>query len=122
MSEDTFREIERAHEAKYKLDEELRFKVQCVRNRRLGAWAAERMGMAPADAEAYAKRIVGLGLDPGGMVPLIETILADLGAAGVEVDRAEIVGAIDRFDAEALVRLSGDYPQPLGSDHIRVGG
>ena len=76
--QDTFREIERGHEAKYKLDEELRFKAQCRRTRLLGLWAAQHMGMARAEAEAYAKRLVALNLERPGTAHIAARVLADL--------------------------------------------
>ena len=39
-----FSKRENAFEAKFKLDEELRFKATARRNRLLGVWAAEQMG------------------------------------------------------------------------------
>ncbi len=47
-----------AAEAKFKHDQELQFKVIARRNKLLGLWAAEQMGMSGQDAEAYAKQVV----------------------------------------------------------------
>ncbi len=120
--QDTFREIERGHEAKYKLDEELRFKAQCRRTRLLGLWAAQRMSMAPAEAEVYAKRLVALNLEQPGTAHIAAKVAADLDEAGVAVDETEIVVAIDRFYAEALASLAEDFPRALDRDHVQIGG
>ena len=120
--QDTFREIERGHEAKYKLDEELRFKAQCRRSRLLGLWAAQRMGMARAEAEAYAKRLVGLNLERPGTAHIASKVLGDLEETGVKVSEAEVVAAIDLFYAEALASLADDYPRALDRDHVQIGG
>ena len=40
------REIEKGHEAKYKLDEERRFKAECRRNKLFGLWIAEHLGLS----------------------------------------------------------------------------
>ena len=120
--QDTFREIERGHEAKYKLDEELRFKAQCRRTRLLGLWAAQRMGMARAEADAYAKRLVALNLERPGTAHIAEKVLADLDEAGVAAKETEVVAAIDQFYAEALTSLAEDFPQALGRDHLQIGG
>ena len=50
----TFSDREKAFEDKYKHDQELQFKVEARRNKLLGLWAAELMGLAGADAQAYA--------------------------------------------------------------------
>jgi hypothetical protein len=120
--QDTFREIERGHEAKYKLDEELRFKAQCRRTRLLGLWAAQRMGMARAEADAYAKRLVALNLERPGTAHIAAKVLADLDEAGVAANEAEIIAAIDQYYAEALASLAENFPEALDRDHVQVGG
>lgn len=122
MTVDNIREIERAHEAKYKLDEELRFKIQCRRNKLLGAWAAMRMGMATADGDVYAKRLVAMALERPGLSPVIETVAADLAAAGVTVDRGDLLAAAEQCESQATTSLANDYPQALGADHLQIGG
>ena len=51
----TFDDREKAFEAKYEHDEQLKFKVTARRNKLLGLWAAGLLGKTGADAEAYAK-------------------------------------------------------------------
>ena len=53
-----FNDRERAEEAKFAHDEEMHFRIQARRNRLLGQWAAERMGLSAVEAEAYAKSVV----------------------------------------------------------------
>ena len=55
--EDAFEERQKSEEAKYKLDQEQRFKARSRRNKLLGLWAAERMGLAGPEAEAYAMEV-----------------------------------------------------------------
>ena len=47
-----------AAEAKFTHDQEFQFKTIAQRNKLLGLWAAEQMGISGADAEAYAKQVV----------------------------------------------------------------
>jgi hypothetical protein len=54
----TFNEREEGFEKKFAHDEELRFKATARRNKLLGAWAAEKLGMTGAAAETYAKEVV----------------------------------------------------------------
>ena len=61
-----FNEREKAFEAKFKLDEELRFKANARRNRLLGVWAAEQMGLGESDADAYAKEVVKADFEKPG--------------------------------------------------------
>src|SRR6266478_1253213 len=54
----SFADREKEFEARFKHDQEFRFKATARRNRLLGMWAAQQMGLASADAEAYAKEVV----------------------------------------------------------------
>ena len=54
----TFDKREEGFEKKFALDEELLFKAAARRNKLLGLWAAEKLGLSGADAEAYAKSVV----------------------------------------------------------------
>ena len=53
----TFDRRKEGFEAKFARDEELRFKATARRNRLLGLWAAEKLGLEGAEAEAYAKSV-----------------------------------------------------------------
>ena len=64
----SFDKREEAFEKQFVHDEELRFKAVARRNRMLGLWAAEQLGLSGPDADAYAKNVVMVQLaegDPG---------------------------------------------------------
>ena len=48
----TFDKREEGFEKKFALDEELKFKSNARRNKLLGLWAAEKMGLSGDDAQA----------------------------------------------------------------------
>lgn len=122
MMTDTFREIEKGHEAKFKLDEELRFKVQSRRNKLFGLWAAEQLGLEGTEADAYARSLIRLGLERPGHDDVVKKVMEDLGAAGIDVgEREAYVGFADAH-ATALEQIASAYPMPLDSDHVQVGG
>ena len=54
----TFDKREEDFEKRFAHDEELRFKAIARRNKMLGLWAAEKLGLSGADAEAYARDVV----------------------------------------------------------------
>src|SRR5258706_8832826 len=58
MSMTTFDKREEGFEKQFAHDEDLRFKANARRNKLLGLWAAEKMGLGGADADAYAKAVV----------------------------------------------------------------
>jgi hypothetical protein len=118
---DTLREIEKGHEAKFKLDEELRFKAQCRRDKLLGLWAAERLGMTGSQADAYAKSLVRLGLDEGGGGNVVAKVMSDFEKMGVKRTQTDLMSAAKQFYATAIEQLSKDFPKALDRDHVRVG-
>ena len=61
----TFDKREDGFEKKFAHDEELRFKASARRNKMLGMWAAEKMGLTGAQAEAYAKEVVMADFEGG---------------------------------------------------------
>jgi hypothetical protein len=54
----TFDKREEDFEKRFAHDEELRFKAIARRNKTLGLWAAEKLGLSGADADAYAREVV----------------------------------------------------------------
>jgi len=118
---DKFREIEQSYEAKFKLDEELRFKVRSRRNKLFGLWAADRLGFADGDAESYARTLVRLELESAGHADLAAKVLDDLTSRGKGVIERDIRVALANAEATAMRQITDDYPTPLGSDHVRVG-
>ena len=67
-------------EARFRHDQELRFKSVARRNRLLGLWAAQRLGLLGDAAEAYAQRVVAAQFEPGGDKHVIDKLADDLGA------------------------------------------
>ncbi len=83
----TFNKREKAFEDKYKHDQDLQFKVDVRRNKLLGLWVAELLGLAGADAEAYAKEVVSADFEEPGDADVIRKIQAD--AAPKNLDLSE---------------------------------
>ena len=54
----TFDKREEGFEQQFAHDEELRFKATARRNKLIGLWAAEKLGLTGTEAESYAKSIV----------------------------------------------------------------
>ncbi len=103
-----FNDRERAEEAKYAHDEEVHFRIQVRRNRLLGTWAAEKMGLSAVEAEAYGKAVVQADFEEAGDEDVIRKLLGDLTSAGVEVDEAEIRTALEAKAVEAKRSLMGE--------------
>lgn len=119
---DMLREIEKGHEAKFKLDEELRFKVRCRAAKLFGLWAAERLGQSHEEARSYAQRLVARCAEAPGAGVVLEDVGADLVTAGVKMSEADLFAAYARCHASAAQQFADSYPTPLDRDHTQVGG
>ncbi|HZK88514.1 MAG TPA: DUF1476 domain-containing protein [Stellaceae bacterium] len=92
----TLEDREKEFEARFKHDQDLRFKVTARRNRLAGLWAAARMGLAGEAAGDYAKTIVAAEFD-GGDPHVVEKLVADLAAKGHAVTVAQVQFELDHF-------------------------
>jgi hypothetical protein len=101
----TFEEREKAFEAKYRHDQETRFKVTVRRNKLLGYWAAERLGLTGEDAEAYAKAVIAADFAKPGDDDVIEKILEDFTASGVEMSEHRLRKELDRLETVAKEQI-----------------
>ena len=103
-----FKDRERAEEAKFAMDEDTAFRVAARRNRLLGEWAAELMGLTPEETDAYAKAVVQADFEEAGDEDVIRKLLGDLVSAGVEIDEAGVRTALDEKMVEARRQLMGE--------------
>ena len=79
----TFDKREKAEEKKFALSSEAAFKVNARRNKLLGLWVAELLGLSGADAETYAKAVVMADFDEPGHEDVIRKVTGDLKAKGI---------------------------------------
>ena len=85
-----FEDRERAQEAKFAMDAETEFRVMAIRNKLLGLWAAELLGLAGEEAEVYAKSVVMADLEEPGDEDVFRKVRADFDAKGIQRSDAEI--------------------------------
>lgn len=96
-----FKDRETAFETKFARDEEMQFRVTARRNRLLGQWAAEKMGLTSEETDAYAKEVVAADFEEAGDEDVIRKLLGDLTSAGVDMDDAAIRTALSEKMVEA---------------------
>lgn len=97
----TFDDRERGFEAKFALDEEQEFRAIARRNKLLGLWAAEKMGLNAEGAEQYASAVVKADFEQPGEEDVFRKIAQDLEGSGIEVSGGEIRRKMDELAAEA---------------------
>ena len=104
----TFSERQKGFEKKFEHDQELAFKAKVRRNRLLGLWAAERMGLEGAAGVAYAKEVVAAEFDEGGDDGVIRKVVQDLAAKGVAIDNERVAFELKRCATEARKQIMAD--------------
>ena len=102
-----FNDRERGEEAKFAHDENMAFRVAARRNRLLGQWAAEKMGLTAEETDAYAKEVVQAEFEEAGDEDVIRKVLGDLTSAGCEIDEAGVRAALEDRNVEARRQLMG---------------
>ena len=101
----TFDNRENAFENKFAHDADLHFKITARRNKLLGHWAAEKMGLTAAEAAPYATSVVQADFEEAGDDDVVRKIVGDLSAAGVETDTAAITALLAEKTVEARRQL-----------------
>src|SRR5690349_3440657 len=71
-----------------------------LRNMLLGAWAAEKMGLMAADAEAYATALAALAADPLRS-DVFSKVRMDFDACGIAQSDGEILAKITELTLKA---------------------
>ena len=102
----TFNKREKGFEAGFAHDEELRFKAEARRNKLLGLWAAELLGLEEKSAEDYAKEVVRSDFVEPGHEDVFRKIHDDFQEYGVEKSEHQIRRTMDELMAVAFEQLS----------------
>ena len=100
----TFDKREEAFEKKFAIDEELKFKAEARRNRLIGLWAAEKLGITGDAATAYAREAVASAFAEGGDKAVVARLARDLSAKGVLED--EIRSRMSELLTQAIAQVN----------------
>jgi len=103
----TFDKRQEGFEAKFAHDEELKFKATARRNKLLGLWAAEKLGLTGDKAQAYAMSVVKAEFEEPGEEDVFRKVRADFDAAGVDQSDHQIRRTMDELMSKAIVELGG---------------
>ena len=94
-----------AYENKFALDESQKFKAEARRNKLLGLWTAEQLGLAGDEAAAYAKDVVAADFEEAGDGDVLRKVVGDLTAKGVPVSEPAIRAKMDELMATAILQV-----------------
>ena len=100
MENHMFEERENAFEAKYKHDQELRFKLIAKRNKQLGLWAAEILGKEGDDIDSYVLEVIKSDFEEAGDDDVMRKVAGDL--ADTEISEADVRIKMDALLGEVM--------------------
>ena len=101
----TFDKREEGFEKKFAHDEELRFRATARRNKMLGLWAAEKLGLSGDAANAYAKDVVMSDFEEGGDHDVFKKVRKDLDAKGVTLSDQDLRRAMNDLMEKAIAEV-----------------
>lgn len=104
----SFNDREKGFESKFAHDEDLRFKSAARRNKLLGLWAAEKMGLSGDDAEGYGREVVKADLEEPGEEDVFRKIRKDFDDKGIEQSDHQIRRAMTELMTEAVRQIQTD--------------
>ena len=98
----TFDNREKGYEAKFALDQDLKFKAESRRNKMLAEWAAAKLGITGSALEDYVKAVRKADLAEKGDEDVFRKVKQDFTDKGVAVTDAEIRAAMGEFLGTAV--------------------
>lgn len=101
----TFDKREDAFEKQFAHDEELKFKATARRNKLLGHWAAEKLGLSGAEADSYALGVVMAAFEGTDGHDVMHKIRKDFDANGVAQSDHQIARTMTEFMAKAIADI-----------------
>lgn len=103
----TMKDRENAFENKYAHDAEMQFKAEARRNKLLGLWAADLMGLTGDAAADYAKEVVKSDFEEAGDEDVYRKVSSDLGDKADEATiRAKMVSLMAEAKAQVMDETS----------------
>ena len=98
----TFDKRQEGFEKKFALDEEQRFKAMARRNKLLGLWAAEKLGLSGTEAEEYAKAVVRADFEEAGDEDVFRKVRGDFDAKNIAQSDHQIRRTMEELMQKAV--------------------
>src|ERR1700755_3605006 len=101
----TFDKREEGFEKKFAIDEEQKFKAEARRNKLLGLWVAEKLGLSGRAASDYAQTVVAAYVEKSVDAGVVHEVMADLAAKGIAITEAQIQEKMLELMAQAITQV-----------------
>lgn len=104
----SFDEREKAFEAKFRLDQELAFKVNARKDKILGRWAAKQLGLEGEALENYAKSVVEADFEEPGDADVVRKIMKDFKAKNINISEEHLHKEMEHALIEAKRQVAAE--------------
>jgi hypothetical protein len=84
---------------------ELKFKAAARRNKLLGQWAAEKLGLTGAEVDAYAKEVIAADFEEAGDEDVFRKLRKDFDAKGVKESDHQIRRTMQELMEKAVAQI-----------------
>lgn len=103
-----FDDREKSFETKAKHDAEQEFKAVARRNKLLGLWAAELIGISGDAAHEYAKDVVMCDFDEPGDDDVLRKVSVDFKDKGVDISDHQLRAKMDALLVDARLEIASE--------------
>ena len=97
----TFNDREKGFEAKFKLDQETEFRISARRNKLLGLWLAEKLGLNDSDIDNFVASVIASDLEEPGDEDVVRKCMSSIQERGANISDDDIRSKITKFTEEA---------------------
>ena len=97
----SFNEREKGFEAKFKLDQETEFRITARRNKLLGIWLAEKLGVNESEIDTFVASVIASDLEEPGDEDVIRMCMKNIQERGANISNDDIKNKIIKFSEEA---------------------
>ena len=105
----TFDKRQEGFEKKFALDEELKFKAEARRNKLLGLWVADKLGLSGDAAASYATDVVAADFEEAGDGDVVRKVSKDLADKGVALSEQDLRAKMNELLAEAAAQVKAGH-------------
>ena len=100
-------ERKKGYEGKFARDQELEFKILARRNKYLGVWAAEKLGLSGPAVQDYCNDVVKSDLEEAGDMDVFRKVRKDLDEKSIQISDDELRQYMDQFLLQAKEEIIG---------------
>ena len=100
-------ERKKGFEGKFARDQELEFKILARRNKYLGVWAAEKLGLSGEEVNVYFSEVVKSDLEEEGDMDVFRKVRADFDEKNILISDEELRQSMDQFLLQSKEEIIG---------------